>query len=353
MSSSGLPVIGGTVGVPIVGTVNGVAVTGTPSSGQVLTATSSTAADWQSPSGGTPAFSAITGATNTSAAMVLGSGSSLTVSGSGTNNATAVDGVTVTGTPSTGQVPTATSSSAATWQTPAASSVNAIPIPNTYRSYLWQYDMGSSGPGGANPATFSCGGIFMTMASPGGGATTTSALFGAYVGLYSSNGISIAGFSTWKIFYVGNSLRFQTMAACWMSVTTDVTRVWLGFTDQTPSTMCGSANPAGNYACFRFISGTDTYFQCITKNGTTQNVQSSGIAPSAGWLAGTTPLKFEIQSNDSVPNVVFLIGGSVVATSTTDLPTSGTALLWMFSAVSTSSIGLGPGINYLYAQCTQ
>jgi hypothetical protein len=47
MSSGGLPVIGGSGGIPIVGTVNGVAVTGTPSVGQVPTATSSSAASWQ------------------------------------------------------------------------------------------------------------------------------------------------------------------------------------------------------------------------------------------------------------------------------------------------------------------
>ena len=45
--------------------------------------------------GGSTAFSALTGSTNTTAAMVLGTGSSLTVSGSGTNTATAL-----TGTPS-------------------------------------------------------------------------------------------------------------------------------------------------------------------------------------------------------------------------------------------------------------
>lgn len=41
--------------------------------------------------GGSSAFSAITGSTNTTAAMVLGSGASLTVTGSGTNNATSVN----------------------------------------------------------------------------------------------------------------------------------------------------------------------------------------------------------------------------------------------------------------------
>lgn len=44
--------LGGTAGSPSVAKVNGVAVTGTPTSGQVITATSGTAATWQTPSGG-------------------------------------------------------------------------------------------------------------------------------------------------------------------------------------------------------------------------------------------------------------------------------------------------------------
>jgi hypothetical protein len=64
---------------------------------------------------GAPAFSAITSGTNTTAAMVIGSGASLGVSGSGTNAATSVGGITVSGTPSSGNVLTATSSTAADW----------------------------------------------------------------------------------------------------------------------------------------------------------------------------------------------------------------------------------------------
>ena len=74
-------------------------------------------------SGGGAAFSAITSGTNTAATMTVGSGGSLGVSGTGTNAATAIDGVTVTGTPSSGQVITATGGSAATWQTPASSAL--------------------------------------------------------------------------------------------------------------------------------------------------------------------------------------------------------------------------------------
>jgi hypothetical protein len=66
-------------------------------------------------SGGSPAFSAVTSGTNANA-LIMGTGGSLTVSGSGTINATAIGGITITGTPSSGYIPTATGSSAATWQ---------------------------------------------------------------------------------------------------------------------------------------------------------------------------------------------------------------------------------------------
>jgi hypothetical protein len=63
----------------------------------------------------TMAFSAITAGTNT-VALVVGTGGSLTVSGTGTINSTSVGGITVTGTPTAGQQIIATSSSAASWQ---------------------------------------------------------------------------------------------------------------------------------------------------------------------------------------------------------------------------------------------
>lgn len=69
--------------------------------------------------GGGSAFSALTSGSNTTAAMVVGTGASLGVAGTGTIGATSVGGITITGTPSVGWVPTATSSSAATWQAPA------------------------------------------------------------------------------------------------------------------------------------------------------------------------------------------------------------------------------------------
>lgn len=67
-----------------------------PTSGQVLTATSGTAATWQTP-GATESFSTLTSGTNTVAAMVVGTGASLGVSGSGTIVATAAPASGLTG----------------------------------------------------------------------------------------------------------------------------------------------------------------------------------------------------------------------------------------------------------------
>jgi hypothetical protein len=347
MSSGGLPVIGGSGGIPIVGTVNGVAVTGTPSSGQVLTATSSTAADWQSPSAGTPAFSAITSGTNTGMAGVIGTGASLTVSGSGTNNATAIDGVTVTGTPTAGQAPVATSGTAASWQAITANAVNAVPLPNIARSWYYQF----TGASGTTTGSGVQGGLYMVVTN--GNTIAISSAFGEYCGAYNGAGANtVCGFLSSAQFYAGHSLT-MTSFNCWYNTNTaDASWNWLGFTDQTLATMVAGINPAGNYACFRYAGGTDTNFQCITKDGTTQTVIDSGVKPSAGFLAASSGLLFQIVCNDSVPNVQFYIGGTLVATSTTHLPTSGTALQFVFGGKSSSAIGIGFSVSYIYITAT-
>ena len=349
MSSSGIPVIGGAFGVPIVGNVNGVVVSGTPSSGQVLTATSSTAADWQSPSAGTPAFSAITSGTNTGMAGVIGTGASLTVSGSGTNNATAIDGVTVTGTPTAGQVPTATSGSAASWQTPTASAVNAIPLPNILRSWYWNYGVAQAASSATT--TFTCGGL--EIACPECISASTTTTFG-YAGV-STNGATaslIPSYLSQAQFYVGKSLQMTTFMGWTNSSTSTAALNWLGFSDRTTAVMVASGNPAGNYACFRFQNGTDTNFQCITKDGTTQTVIDSGVAPSAAFWGGTAGHLWQIISNDAVPNVQFFIDGALVATSTSHLPTAGTAMQWMNANKSSTSQLLGIIIPYVYITAT-
>lgn len=67
--------------------------------------------------GGSGAFSALTSGTNTTAAMTVGTGASFGYSGTGTVNANELFGVTISGTPSAGQVLEATSPTAANFQT--------------------------------------------------------------------------------------------------------------------------------------------------------------------------------------------------------------------------------------------
>ncbi len=85
--------------------------------------------------------------------------------------------------------------------------------------------------------------------------------------------------------------------------------------------MNASANPAGNYAAFRYdTSASDTSYQCITKDGTTQTITSSGIAP------GTTGHKLEVIVALAATKVEFKIDGAVVCDNATHLPAASTLM---------------------------
>jgi hypothetical protein len=142
---------------------------------------------------------------------------------------------------------------------------------------------------------------------------------------------------------VGKNISFY--ANLYLARITNV-RAWIGVTDQTQITMAASDNPAGNYAAFRFstIAG-DSTIQCITKDGTTQTIVDSLVAPVAN-----TGLNLSTVFNDSVPNVVFYINGVVVATITSHLPTAGTNTRYVvttFWTVNATSAGFGFGQIYL------
>jgi len=107
-------------------------------SGQVLSSTV-TGVQWVTGGGSSVTFTNVTTGTNTTATMTVGSGASLTFSGSGVVNSNQLQGITISPTaPTTGQVLTATSSSAANWQTPSSSGVfNAfteLPITTSSRT---------------------------------------------------------------------------------------------------------------------------------------------------------------------------------------------------------------------------
>lgn len=81
----------------------------------------------------------------------------------------------------------------------------------------------------------------------------------------------------------------------------------------------GSVTGGVKYAGFRFsTSQGDTDWQCVTSDGSSTTVTSSGIAADANVHT------FLIVFNDSAPSVEFYIDGSLVATNTTHLPASTT-----------------------------
>ncbi len=82
------PTFTGTVTLPAGQVVNGVTLTTAGSASDFLNAEG----DYVAAGGGSPAFSAITSATNTTASMVVGTGASISVTGSGTIAATSVTG---------------------------------------------------------------------------------------------------------------------------------------------------------------------------------------------------------------------------------------------------------------------
>ncbi len=129
-------------------------------------------------------------------ALTIPNGDSLTFSGTGTNNASSINGVTVTGTPSVGWVPTATSGTTATWQaTGSGTAFSAITSStNTTAAMLCGTgcSLGVSGSGTNNATTL----LANTWAIPGTiGSTTPNTA--AFTTLSASSTVSGAGFSAY------------------------------------------------------------------------------------------------------------------------------------------------------------
>lgn len=145
---------------------------------------------------------------------------------------------------------------------------------------------------------------------------------------------------------IGKNISFY--ATAWAnSIVTQ--RSWFGLTDQSLATMLASDNPAGNYAAFRFSSiGSDTTYQCIVKDGTTQTIVSTGVAPINDVLQ-----TFQIIFNDTTGTVYFFINGALVATITTHLPTTGTSVSWLIGGNNSAggSFQNGVAVGQVIIQC--
>jgi hypothetical protein len=103
-------------------------------------------------------------------------------------------------------------------------------------------------------------------------------------------------------------------------------RNWVGFSDQTGTTMAGS-DGANTYkiAAFRqSSSASDTNWMCVTENATgsgSPTVTDSGVAPNT-----TTPQLMEIIESGS--NALFYIGGTLVCTNASRVPTAAALRPW-------------------------
>jgi hypothetical protein len=154
-------------------------------SGQVLTSTVSGTL-WSTP---TVAFSNITSGTNSTATMTVGTGASLTFSGTGVINANEIYGVVISSTPpSAGQVLTATSSSAAQWST-SSSVVNN----GTAGQLTWYATTGTVVSGNAN-ATISSGTLTLGVAGTTAGQLVLSSTAS---GTYVTVAVSSSMFTPW------------------------------------------------------------------------------------------------------------------------------------------------------------
>lgn len=116
-----------------------------------------------------------------------------------------------------------------------------------------------------------------------------------------------------------------------VATTADNARVYLcAGSDTGIGTLLGSDNPAGNYACFAYSSARDSgSWQCITKDGATQNVVSASTTVDTSWHL------FKIYRDGS--NYKFDIDGSNKCSTGTHIPTSGTAFFEAHGIVRTAA----------------
>ncbi|MFZ1257995.1 MAG: right-handed parallel beta-helix repeat-containing protein, partial [Candidatus Saccharimonas sp.] len=137
-----------------------------------------------------------------------------------------------------------------------------------------------------------------------------------------------------------NNITYQTYAAI---PATTLTRVWLGVTNQILAIMGASANPAGNYAAFRYDTSVgDTNFMCVTKNVTTINAVSSGVP------IDTAGHEFEIRQSPT--EVTFYIDGVRRCTNTTSLPIANTLLRYVNSVTTLEAVIKSLRVSFVYIE---
>lgn len=228
-------------------------------------------------SGGSSAFSALTGGTNTTAAMLVGSGASLGPTGTGTVNANQLQGVNVSATaPTTNQVLTYNGTQAA-WA-PAGASVNFF----TPRDRTWQELIVNNGHnrvdeiGFANTTT---GTLTFSLSNIDAKANSFATIVTGTVAS-TKDGVSSSG-NAEKLAIPGLAYSFQGIAGI---NTTASVNSWVALSsDQSVADLAGNVDPGASATTvvgFRYFAATDTtgHWQCYISAGTAGEVIDSGVA---------------------------------------------------------------------------
>lgn len=290
---------------------------------------------------GAATFTPASGTINGAASLVMTSGQNCVIWWDGTNYVAALGGgpgttlvLETNGTPNASQTTlnliggtgiTLTDGGSGNI-TIAQSSGGAGPTPSTRR---WAYG-GPTTSGMTTQAGAWCGGE-----NAGSSGTTQSFEAAGAVGFFnqpvasyanvtsgSSAGLQsnwISSTSGWTV--VGKNMLFQTRIAL-SAITSIRARIGVGAISSISNWISADSVTTIARASFRFSTGVpDTNWQCETCDGAATNVADSGIA-----VVAATLYTLQIKFNDATPNVVFSINGTVVYTSTSHLPASGTGL---------------------------
>jgi hypothetical protein len=329
--------------------IQGVVISGTPSNGYVLTATSSTAADWQAISSGSVTLAGdVTGAANS-------------------NTVASIQGVVISGTPSTGQVLEATTSTAAHWATPASgftaggdlsgtpTSQTVIGIDNVPLSItslttnqILQYN-GTDWVNVAIPSGFTAGGDLtgsstsQTVAKidgasvPAAGSLTTGNVLqvtGASALSYAP--VNLAGGSN----YVTGALPNGNQAAQSLTLVGDTTG---SGTTATTTTTTVKINGASVPAAGSLTTGNGLY----VTGASALSYSALNLAGGSNYVTGALPnanqapqtMGGDVTGTTAVSTVVALQGNAVSSAT----PTTGYVLEWNGSAwAPTSSLPTSP-----------
>jgi len=152
----------------------------------------------------------------------------------------------------------------------------------------------------------------------------------------------LAAASGWTL--VGKNMLFVARIA--LSTLTSIRcRIGVGATTAA-GWLAADSLSSTKYASFRFsTSASDVNWQCETSDGTSVTTTDSGVAAVASSL-----VTLGIQFNDSIPNVVFSINGTVVVTQTTHLPGTGVPLGYCAGIIPLTNVSETIYIPWIYEE---